>query len=726
MKMKWIAFFTGFVFAITAHAASPVINFYVGYTTVNLTGKPAKAIAINGHFIGPTLHFKDGDHVTINVYNHLKKPTTIHWHGLIVPWRMDGVPMVSQPAIPPGGVFHYKFTLHQYGTYWYHSHFSLQEQEGQLGAIIIDPPHPIVHANKDYVILLGDWNNAWGTTTFNNLKKTGEFFGPKFPLQPTLVRFLRDYRHATPTEKNKLKHVYFTMQKSRMSPYDISDIAYDTYLINGHSPRNPWLGKVNVGDRVRLRFIGSSSSSIFRVKIPGQKIQIIAADGNLVKPYTVNNFTVAPGETFDVLLTIKKPTPYIIYAESIDTVGAVAGALVTNKHEHVDFASVKPFPIPKPIMMSHRKLPKLSTIKVSSPTKYAQMRSRFVTNNPNRSYHIVKLALSGWMDKYIWFINGKPEYRAKPIMITKGQIYRFIFINKTMMNHPMHIHGHWFIFRNGHGSHDPLLHTIDVPPGGVVVADIKANETGQWYCHSHNLYHMIAGMANIVRYTTPPGQKPIEFLPGDIIPGIYFMGNVELSADPFNSVYQATARIMLGTDYNKLQLYMNDAEMEKSTVSNADVDTFYWHPISAFWAIKGGLNTVFRPAGNNKPYVQPGIGIEGLMPYFIDTDFRIYNHKGSTKFDLELTRDTQITNNFFIQVGLRGIGATKTIVEDEIGSGFDELRFTVRPFYRVGTNFDLYFEYEYDRFYDEVAKILKTKDEPTRENTYSFGVSMLF
>ena len=723
---KWVVLVFSLLTGCLAFAGNPVVNFDLTYTTVNLTGKPAKAIAINGQFPGPTLHFKYGDHVTINVHNHLDVPTTIHWHGIIPPWRMDGVPMVSQLPIPPGGVFHYKFTLHQYGTYWYHSHYKLQEQEGQYGAIIIDPPKPKIKFDKQFVLLLGDWNNTWGTSIFNDLKKTGEFFGPKFPLQPSLVRFIHDYRKATPAGKKRLKRVYLMMQKTRMGAYDISDIAYDTFIINGHPSQNPWIGKVKVGDRVRLRIIGSSSSAIFRVKIPGQKIHIISVDGNIVIPYTVDNFTVAPGETYNVLLTIKKPKPYIIYAESSDTVGSAVAALVTSKKQHINFKSIKPFPLPKPRMMSMRKIPELSKIKVSTVTKYANLSSPEITNNPNTPTHIVKLVLGGWMERYVWFINGVPEYKAKPIMITNGQHYRFIFINKTLMHHPMHIHGHWFVLRNGHGAHDPLLHTIDVPPGGIVVADINANEIGQWYFHCHNLYHMIAGMANIVRYTTPPGRRPLSFLPGEVIPGRYFMGNLAVEADPFNSTYQSTLLILYGTDYNKLQLFMNEAELDKNTIENADMDIFYWHPISQFWAIKGGLNYVYRPAENNHPYLQPGIGIEGTMPYFIQTNLRIYNHKGSTKFDLEFTRNTQITNRFYIQLGLRGIAATKTLTDDEIGSGFNMLEATVRPYYSISTNFDIYFEYEYNRFYGERKKIVLAEGDSARVNSYSFGLSVLF
>src|SRR3989338_1156959 len=230
----WITLFISLFWLLSSFAANRTVNLIVGYKAVNFAAQLRQAIAVNNQIPAPTLHFKEGDHVIINVYNHLDKGTSIHWHGILVPWQMDGVEGVNQKAIPPGGVFHYCFTLHQRGTYWYHAHTDVQEQEGLYGAFLIDPPHPpSYHYTKDYVVVLSDWSNTPAEMVFANLKKDGDYYAPRFPLQPSLQKFIHDYRKASPEERKKLIDDYKMMQQMRMSIYDLSDVAYDAYLING-------------------------------------------------------------------------------------------------------------------------------------------------------------------------------------------------------------------------------------------------------------------------------------------------------------------------------------------------------------------------------------------------------------------------------------------------------------------------------------------------------------
>ena len=744
----------------TSYAQTRVVNLTVVYKTVDFAGKQVRAIAVNNQIPGPTLHFKEGDHVEINVYNHIDRGTSIHWHGLIVPWKMDGVDGVTQKAIPPGGVFHYQFTLHQYGTYWYHAHSEFQEQEGVYGGIIIDPPKPQLHYNKDYVIVLSDWTNTHPNQVYANLKKEGDFYSSDFPMQPSLVQFFKDYHGAkTPQAKTKILGAYKMMQTMRMSIYDLSDIAYDAYLLNGHTKYSPWMKEVKVGDTVRLRFIGAGASTIYHVKIPGTTMLMVQADGNNVKPYPVKSFSIAPGETFDVLVKITQNRPYVIYAESIDSLGTAIGVLKTSPDQKVNYQTIKPFPLPKPVMMmghsmahspsghaadkasnqhhtmavmghnmSHADKPQAmkpssNPDDLSSKTKYDKLQSLVKTNNPNTPVHIIHMTLGGYMDRYVWFLNGKPFYDAKPIMIKHGQRYRIIFKNETMMHHPMHIHGHWFILRNGHGAYDPKLHTIDVPPGATVVADFHANETGQWFFHCHNLIHMKAGMANIFRYEETP-KKAFAGLSGHKAIGWYYANDLELSGDFIHHTYEGSLDTLIGSDYNKLQIFAKDAEVENGKLKNANVDVFYWRLVSQFWALKGGVNYVYRPAGT--PYVQPGIGIEGLLPYFIQTDIRAYYHDGSAKLDIDLSRNTQITHRFFIKTGVEAILASKTVGEDEIGSGVNSLQWTIQPSYRINPNLALYLQYQHTGYYGATKRLLQDDNEDTIENRYSIGIELLF
>ncbi|MCW8399420.1 multicopper oxidase domain-containing protein [Legionella sp. PATHC038] len=914
-------------------AAERVINLVVGYKTVHFAGKARQAIAVNNQIPAPTLHFKQGDRVTINVSNQLDKGTAIHWHGLLVPWQMDGVEGVTQREIPPGSTFRYQFTLEQSGTYWYHAHAGLQEQQGLYGAFLIDPPTlPKYHYTKDYVVVLSDWSNTLPEQILTNLKKDGGYYGPRFPLQPSLTKFLHDYRKASKEERQKVLDDYKMMQQMRMSIYDINDVAYDAFLVNGHPPANPWTAPVKVGDVVRLRFIGAGGNTIFNVKIPDTTIQMVHAQGNDVTPYPIKDFTIAPGETYDVLVTIQKNKPYIIYAESRDTVGHAYGALLTQPNQVVNYQHVAPFPEPLPVTremmdlmmgamnqgsLPHEKakgtkntMPKpmnmsgmnmsgmdMSTMKnhPSSPntqstsgiaskskshsmsmsegthkmpmqkgmamndsssqgmqhtgmtqttsqpqhmemnttsqtqssalglhpmhgmtneptmqhgkhkgmsqsmnsmqgmnmghgksmnhtmtmpteptrfgdtieppnsmyrtslgTKYQPMRAVVPTNDPNKPIAgVINMELFGYMDRFIWFINGVPEYKAKPIPLEPGKRYRMVFTNTSMMYHPMHIHGHWFILRKGEDAYDPLLHTISVPPGATMTADIDTDASGQWFFHCHLLYHMMAGMARSFQYTTLIGITQGKDKPQDIVhqtaysnrpivrvdevrpidvslvkhpmahhAGFWLATFLDVGADPFNNAQRLNYKGLYGPDYNKLELFVNDAELNKGNLENADIDIFYWHLISQFWAVKAGANYFNRPA--KTPYWQPGLGIEGLMPWYIDTNVRTYYYRGSAKLDVELSRDTQITNNFFIRTGVRSILASKTVLQAELGSGLNQMRYIVRPYYRLMPGLNAFVEYENEQDYGAFKTIQQNNGDATSQNTVTFGLVALF
>ena len=919
MRIILLIFVVAFFSVSNAFADNRIINLVVSYKTVSFAGKAIKAIAVNDQIPAPTLHFKEGDHVTINVYNHLDQETAIHWHGIILPWQMDGVLGVTQQGIQPGGVFHYQFTLHQSGTYWYHAHAGLQEQQGLYGALIIDPPqHPNYHYTKDYVIVLSDWSNTNPDQILANLKKEGDYYSPDFPLQPSLVKFIHDYRKASLSERNNLIDDYKMMQQMRMSIYDISDVAYDAFLLNGHPKGSPWTAPVKIGDVVRLRFIGAGGSTIFHVKIPGTTMQMVHVEGNDVMPYPVSDFRIAPGETYDVLVKIQKNEPYVIYAESIDKVGAAYGALITSPHQFVNYKNVAPFPEPLPVTremmammmgeidqgsssatmvmgsplktnkpthtknmkktstphemaidhkadnhsshlsmaeqmkmdpnmkmdnnmpmdssmsmdnqkpanktvtgnkkphasmampttaphsmkmnhnashdmalmtkisgnasmggmkmghgmsMSHSmdmSMPTESSIigdtmsppstsyATSSGTKYQNITAAVQTNNPSKPVaRVINMELFGYMDRYIWFVNGVPEHKAKPIILEPGKRYRFVFTNTSMMHHPMHIHGHWFILREGKGAYDPLLHTIDVPPGSTITADVDTDASGQWLFHCHLLYHMMSGMSRVFQYSTlieiTNGEekpqhivkqtayhnRPIvridEVRPIDPMlvmhpmahhTGLWLSTFLDVGADPFHNAQRLTYKGLYGSDYNKLELFTNDAEIYKGKVEDADIDVFYWHLINQFWAVKGGGNYTYRPA--NTPYWQPGIGIEGLMPYFIDTDVRGYYHGGSAKLDVELSRDSQITNNFFVRLGVRSILASKSVPQAEIGSGLNQMRYILRPYYRLMPGLNVYAEYEHEQNYGAFKKFQSNDGSPTMQNTVTFGLSVLF
>ena len=780
-KIKFVFPLISFLMLTNTFAAHHIVNLTVGYKTVYFAGKPRKAIVVNNQIPAPTLHFKEGDRVTIHVFNRLDKETALHWHGMLVPWQMDGVLGISQQGIPPGGVFHYQFTLHQSGTYWYHAHAGLQEQQGLYGAFLIDPlKKPSYHYSKDYVVVLSDWSNTYPEQIFANLKKDGDYYSPNFPLQPSLRKFINDYRKANTLERKKVINDYMMMQQMRMGIYDMSDVAYDAFLLNGYSKKNPWTVLVKVGDWVRLRFIGAGGETIFHVKIPNTTMQVIHVQGNDVIPYVVNDFTVAPGETYDVLVHITNTNPRVIYAESEDKVGMAYGVLLTSQSPPVNLKNITPFPEPLPTtrkmmssqnmmhddmnqndssmnsMMNHTMSIPSEMKEKTFGTKYQTLRAAIKTNDPSKPIDdTIRMDLNGWMGSFIWFINGVPEYKAKPILLEPSKRYRLIFTNNSMMNHPMHIHGHWFILRNGHGAYDPLLHTIDVPPGSTVVVDLDTDASGQWFFHCHMLYHMLAGMARVFQYSTlieiTQGEKKPEHLVKDTIypnrpivrvdetrpidtllvhhpmahpPGFYFSSYLDVGADPFSNTEKITFKGLYGPDYHKLELFTNDAEIKKGKIENADMDIFYWNLTRQFWAIKGGVNYFYRPAA--KPYWQPGVGIEGLMPWFIDTDIRGYYYGGSAKLDVELTRDTQITNNFFINLGVRSILASKTVTQAAIGGGLNQMQYTIRPYYRLRPGLNIFAQYEYDQDYGSFKNIERNLGSSATESILTVGLTILF
>jgi FtsP/CotA-like multicopper oxidase with cupredoxin domain len=759
-----------------SHAANKTVDLTVGSKTVNFAGENVQTVAINDQIPAPVLRFKEGDHVTINVHNNLEEGTAIHWHGVLLPWYMDGVEGVTQEAIPPGGSFSYSFTLRQSGTYWYHAHAGFQEQQGMYGGFIIEPKeHPVYHYSQDHVIVLSDWTNAHPDQVFANLKKDGDYYTPRFPLQPSLAKYLGDYDKASPEERKKLDDDYSMMQDMRMSIYDLSDVAYDAFLLNGKTKEYPWTAQVKVGDTVRLRFIGAGGSTIYHVKIPGSRMKVVHIQGHDIEPYDVDDFTIAPGETTDVLVKIEKDAPHIIYAESADSLGAAYGALLTQADQKVDLQIVQAFPEPQPISMmghdmssmqmtadevhmvdhskmnheapvvDHSKMDHGDQSSLTMGTKYQTLKSPVKTNDPNKPVQDIKMELSGYMGRFMWFINGLAEYEAEPIIIEPGKRYRITFTNSSMMIHPMHIHGHFFILRNGHGAYDPFLHTIEVAPGATVVADFDADESGQWFFHCHHLYHMMTGMSRVFRYSTfmddyknyqshektpvtsahQHGSEP-SFVVHPIGHHAHLHNTtmIDLGYDPFHNVQKANFNFYFGWDRQKLQLYSEDAEIRKGKVESADLDIFYWHLLSEFWAVKGGANFVYKPA--HKSYWQPGIGIEGLFPYFIATNLRTYFHEGGVKFDLQLSRDTQLSHNFFIKTGVRGVLASKSVEKDEIWQGLNRIEYIVRPYYAMAPGVSIFTEFDYTQSYGNHKKFLNGNGKSTRETVFMFGVAILY
>ncbi|HWK62916.1 MAG TPA: copper resistance system multicopper oxidase [Eoetvoesiella sp.] len=301
-------------------------NLEIGESPVNFTGNPRMATTINGLLPGPTLRWREGDTVTIRVTNRLKEATSIHWHGILLPFQMDGVPGISFAGIPPGETFTYRFKVQQSGTYWYHSHSGMQEATGMIGAIVIAPAQSDpIRADREYVVQLSDWADEDPMRVLAKLKMQGDYYNYN---QPTAVDFFQDVSRdglKAAIDKRKM------WNEMRMSPTDLADLSANvlTYLMNGTTPAGNWTGLFRPGERVRLRFINGAANTFYDVRIPGLKLTVVQADGVNVEPVTVDEFRFGPGETYDVLVEPKDDT-YTVFAQAMDRTGYARGTLATR------------------------------------------------------------------------------------------------------------------------------------------------------------------------------------------------------------------------------------------------------------------------------------------------------------------------------------------------------------------------------------------------------------
>lgn len=487
---------------------------------VNYTGKTKVATVINGSLPAPVLRFKEGETVTINVTNHLKEWSSIHWHGLLLPYEMDGVPGISFEGIAPGETFTYQFPILQSGTYWYHSHSGFQEQKGMMGAIIIEPREgEIVKADCDHVVMLSDWTDENPMVLLNKLKSESDFDNYQ---QPTAVRFIADMRKSgwkSAVESRKM------WNEMRMSPTDFTDLSAGTYtyLMNGTNPASNWTGLFNRGDKVRLRFINGSAQTIFDVRIPGLKLTVIGTDGQLVEPVTVDEFRIGVAETYDVLVE-PSDDAYTIFAQNIDRSGFARGTLAIrdglsapvpalDKAQWLSMGDMMGDMSGKTTVKHASTEYGFSTdMHVDSPRTnlddpgvnlrdngrrvltYADLRSIGDANDeqsePTRE---LELHLTGNMERYIWGFDGLTFQESTPVYIAKGERVRITLVNDTMMTHPMHLHGMWSDLRDANGDFQVRKHTIMVQPAQKISFDVTGEE-GRWAWHCHLLYHMESGM----------------------------------------------------------------------------------------------------------------------------------------------------------------------------------------------------------------------------------------
>src|SRR5262245_46950472 len=441
----------------------------IGRTSINPDGaQPVSAVLGNGTIPGPEIRLKEGDLFRVLVENRLTdSPTSIHWHGLLDPAAMDGVPDISNAPIAPGRMYVYEYPIRQSGTYWYHSHVGLQEQQGCYGAFIIEPAHEPLRTEHDAVILLGDWLHRNPDEVFAELRSGGK--------QP-----MGDGKK--PMGDMKSGGAQPGGMKMEAGAVDLSDVKYDAFLLNGRAPNDPWTLSVRPGERVRLRMIDGGASTYFQVRLDGHQLQVTHADGLAVQPVTVDHLLIGMGETYDAVVKIAKPGSYTLHAVAQDGSGQALGVLHT------------PGVAPQP----NRDMPTFDGRAMS----YADLRAPAPTTLPDGPARTFRLPLQGDMARYIWMIDGQAWPKADPLLIRRGDRVQIELVNETAMWHPMHLHGHFFRVLQGAGDRCPLKHTANVAPRETLRIEFTADNPGRWFFHCHNAYHLDAGMAREFQYET--------------------------------------------------------------------------------------------------------------------------------------------------------------------------------------------------------------------------------
>lgn len=536
-------------FGVSTLAEAGEYNITVDNVTIDTGDFKKEGIGYNGASPGPVLRFKEGENVVINVTNNLDEMTSIHWHGLILPYQQDGVPTISYDGIKPGETFTYRFPVVQSGTYWFHSHSGFQEPDGAYGAIVIEAKarEPFRY-DRDYVVQLTDKHPHSGARIMRNLKMMPDYYNRQ---QQTLGDFLSD------SSENGLD-VTIADRKAwgsmRMMPADVEDLQGFVPLINGKSAAQNWTGLFKPGERVRLRFINSSAMAYFDLRIPGLSMTVVAADGNNVRPVKVDELRIAVAETYDVIVQPKEDKAYSIVAASMGRSAFGRGTLAPRDgmqgetpelgerplltmadmgmdHSQMDMSSMGDdamqgmqgmdhsqmnmpaqgaAPMPGMEGMDHSKMnmPSKGADPFYAPgsglmpiaanggkfLSYADLKAQKPLYKDREATREIEIRLTGNMERYIWSLNGKKYEDAEPIRLKYGERVRFKFVNETMMTHPMHLHGMWSILDTGAGKWNPIKHTISVAPGTTVYTETEVDASGQWAFHCHLSYHAASGM----------------------------------------------------------------------------------------------------------------------------------------------------------------------------------------------------------------------------------------
>jgi len=620
---------------------------------VNLSGKKIVdwALKVNGGIPAPTLEFTEGDDAEIIVTNKIPdEELSIHWHGILLPPLMDGVPYITTPPIKSDQSFTFRFKIRQHGTFWYHSHTGLQEQRGVYGAFIIHPKKPRYSYDKNLVVVLSDWSDERAGQIMRNLKKDGDYYIYK---KNSIRSWLGSMRVGSLGN-------FLSNEWTRMGGMDLSDVGYDAFLINGK--KSSQLTIAHPGEKIRVRIINAGASSYFYVSIGDLPLKVISSDGVDIQPQFAYQLLMGMAEAYDVLLELPEHKNYELRATAQDVTGYASAWI--GKGEKV-FAPDLPIPDMyasmdhgghadhqgmdngsqtmehggkamehKPKRMMHEKTKVVKTLTVD------EIRSiRKTSFSDKRPTHKVKLVLDGDMERYVWHINGKAIHQERSIGIKEGEIVQITYVNKTMMHHPMHLHGHFFRVLNDSKEYSPLQHTVDVPPMGTRTIEFLANEPGQWLLHCHNLYHMKTGMTRVLEYSSFVPSKEIR--------------NIQDQSPMFRDKIYSYTMLEAATNHAQAQLRLSRTwddviakfeTREYDNLNHFEGDLFYRRWFGKYTHLFFG-GTYYSEYKNDNTRAAVGIGY--TLAFLIETTL-LLDHRGELRLDLE--KRFQWSKNIFTDI----------------------------------------------------------------------------
>ena len=619
-------------------------SFDIDKLMVNYTGKNVEAIAVSNKIPAPTISATVGDTLVVTFHNKMNEDSSIHWHGILLPNDQDGVPYLTTQPIKANSSFTYKFKVTHSGTYWYHSHTGLQEQRGVYGAIVFHPKSKITtEADHDYVLVLSDWTNENPNKVIANLKKDGDYYALK---KGSVQSWDKVFQYGHQAIKNRL-HGSWT----RMGPMDLSDVGYDAFLANGKQVE---ILKASKGDTVKLRIINAAASSYFNLEFADGDMKIIAADGVDIEPIKAKRLRIAIAETYDIIVKVPDNNAYELRATSEDGTGYSSTFIGTgnniaaptiarpnlflvdhsmhsnhknNMHEHKAHHN-------KAKHIGHHGHHNTPVPTIAYMDNYDNVRATINTELPKKaSTRKILLNLTGNMERYVWSFNNKTLLESDKILIKKGENVKLILNNKTMMHHPIHLHGHFFRVLNGQGKKSPLKHTVNVPAMETVEIEFAATEDKDWFFHCHNLYHMKSGMARVISYqdSTTANKETFNKIASD---PWYFASDISLISNMSDGVIRASNTrnaFNFEYDYNYKKEYEAEITYERS--------------LTRFLDIYAGINFE-RENKDEKSENKLIAGIHYVLPMLIESKLEL-DSKGKAKIglgsDLQLTERGKFT-----------------------------------------------------------------------------------